>query len=194
MKRRQMLVAGGLLAVGAAAVAKEPISTLGASGRARATLSNAQACALLPIEVNHRLGSGNSFELLNYLTAEAPSGVMRLDFDLQLDNAGSPSSLIYVWQARRLSGGIMSGASQLQMQFDETLELSALVTVLDDSGAAKNFGVALPRSTLMAFVTARRSTGLPPALMDLRYDGSKRLLSLSDNSPRDFEALLVRTS
>ncbi len=151
---------------------------------------------MLSIEVDQRDGPrrSNSFELVDYLPAELASGVTRIDFDLLLTGDGIPQRQIYVWQARRWSQGAMLGASGLRMQFEDDLALGASVTVLDQSGIARRFGAEMPRATLMAFVTARRSTGVPPGLMDLRYDSSRRLLTLSDGSPRDFETLLVRTS
>lgn len=196
MKRRQILVASGLAVFGAAGLANGGVSTVPTGGRVTIPGGSGISCAVLPVEP----ASGapgrfrNEVQLVEFLPSEKSSGVARFDFDILLQEPGSSLRTVYAWQARRQSGGLMSGASSLRMGFESTLAVSVMVTVLGESGLARTLSTTLPERVLTAFVTSRRSTGRPPALTDLRYDSEKRLLTLVDGSPRDFETLLVRTS
>jgi hypothetical protein len=62
------------------------------------------------------------------------------------------------------------------------------------AGKTDVFNARVPNGSLMVLATARQRTGRPPQLADLRYDASKELLYMADGSPRDFDALLLRTS
>lgn len=201
MNRRKLLVAGGLgamSAMSAMAFGKEAVGALGVAGRGASPPlpPAAPACALLPIEVNQRATGAPITELqvVRYLPSETRSGLTRWDFDLQVFDQANLPQWVYAWQLRRSPSGLTMPSNGVKMRFPQGARLDMASTVMLASGIAEVFNASVPNGALMVLVTARQRTGSPPQLIDLRYDAGKGDLYLADGSPRDFDALLLRTS
>jgi hypothetical protein len=199
MNRRKVLVAGGLAAMSAMAFGKNTVGVAGIAGgdvRPPAQAPAAPACALLPIEVTQRATSAPITELriIRYWPSETSSGLARWDFDLQVfDQSGLPQ-WVYAWQLRRSASGLTMPSQGVRMRFPQGARLDMASTVKLAAGKAEVFNASVPNGSLMVLATARQRTGHPPQLGDLRYDAGRALLYLADGSPRDFDALLLRTS
>ncbi len=164
-------------------------------------VGGAPGCALYPVSVNHPgLAEPNGeLRIERYWSAEIHTTTLaRWDFDLSLiDDTGIPRSY-FAWQLRRSGSGQQSAGNSLRMRFPPGSQLGALATVQrrNQRGGLYTQGWAaqLPNATLMVIATARASTGAPPALELLRFDPTRRLLTLSTGDKRDFDALLIETS
>jgi hypothetical protein len=158
-------------------------------------------CALYPISVNYPALAEPNGELRieRYWPAEIQTtAVARWDFDLSLvDDTGIPRSY-FAWQLRRSASGQETAGNGLRMRFPAGSQLAALATVQrrDARGGLSTQGWAalLPNATLAVIATARASTGAPPAMELLRFDPTRRKLTLSSGEKRDFDALLIETS
>lgn len=194
MKRRQLLIAAGL-AAGSPALAGN--DWVGGGGRgALVSLGGAPgACALLPIDVSQRVVGAPISELriLKFLPGETATGVNRMDLDLTVPDAAYLPRTIYAWQLRRASNGAPYSSNQVRMRFPLGTQATLTATVRTATGT-RVFDASLPNGSLMVLTTARSSTGAPPALLDLRYQPGKSLLTLADGSPRDFDALILQTA
>lgn len=191
MKRRQVLVAAGL-AAGSPAFAGSEIST----GRVIIPLGGVPGnCALLPIEISQRVTGApvSEIRILKFLPGETSTGVNHMDLDLIIPDAANLPRTIYAWQLRRSASGAPQASNQVRMRFPLGTTLAMTATVRTQTGT-RVFDASLPNGSLMVLTTARRSTGAPPALLDLRYQPAKSLLTLADGSPRDFEALILQTA
>jgi hypothetical protein len=193
MKRRQLLVAGGL-AVGYPAFGGNEL--IGGQRGALVPLGASPGnCALLPIEVSQRVVGAPVSELriLRFLPGETATGVQRIDLDLTLPDQYSLPRTIYAWQLRRSTSGAAYASNQVRMRFPLGTSLALTATVRTASGT-RVFDASMPSGSLMVLTTARKTTGAPPALLDLRYDPRKGLLMLADGTPRDFDALILQTT
>ncbi len=196
MRRRGLLNA----AAGALAVLPFTLSKAHAFSSA-APRGGLAGCALYPISVNYPALAEPIGELRieRFWAAEIHSTALaRWDFDLSLvDDTGIPRSYC-AWQLRRSSSGQQSAGNGLRMRFQPGTQLGALAIVQrrDARGGLSTHGWAahLPNATLAVIATARASTGAPPAMELLRFDPTRRTLSLSDGDKRDFDALLIETS
>jgi hypothetical protein len=196
MKRRQMLVAGGLAAVSTVAFGGETVTSTIAKA-ALAAGAGAPACVLLPIEVSQR-ATGAPISLLQiskFWAGEAATGVARWDFDLRVYDAAGLPQAVFAWQLRRHgANGAAMASSGVRMRFPEGVRLDLAATVLGTTGKAQVFDAGMPSGSLMVLATTRRLTGRPPALTDLRYNPVGMQLTMADGSRRDFDALLLRTT
>lgn len=192
MKRRQILVAGGLAVAGGFALAQSRQTSRGTDAGGVVSAAG----ALLPISVNARVVGAPIAELQvqRFLPAEAKTSLVRWDFDLELVDESSLVRTIYAWQLKRTRDGRTSSGSSLRLRFPQGARLAIASTIHGQSGQSQVYSATLPSSTYMVLVTPRASTGLPPALADLRFDAGKQRLSLADGSPRDFDALLLLTA
>lgn len=192
MKRRQILVAGGLAAASCLAVGQSMPSRRigGVAGQTGA------AGALLPISVNSRVVGAPITELRvqRFLAAETRTGLQRWDFDLEVNDEFSLVRTVYAWQLKRMSDGRLIASSGLRLRFPGGAQLAIASTIKGSSGQTQVYSANLPNSTYMVLVTPRASTGLPPTLTDLRFNSAKQQLTLADGSARDFDALLLLTS
>lgn len=191
MKRRQLLIAAGL-AAGSPAYAGSEITT----GRGLVPLGGTPGnCALLPIEVNQRVTGApiSEIRILKFLPGEVATGVQHMDLDLTVADASNLPRSIYAWQLRRSGSSAPSASNQVRMRFPLGTPLALTATVRTATGT-RVFDASLPNGSLMVLTTARRSTNAPPALLDLRYQPAKSLLTLADGSPRDFDALILQTA
>lgn len=190
MKRRQALIAGGLALGGVAA-----ISGASATAALFGHSFERDACALVPLANEGGVASASVSELqiLGFLPAEVASSVRRIDFDVDVADDDGTLRTIYAWQARRAASGATSCGSRMRMRFAGGTLIQASATVVDAQGTERMFAGTLPVGHLLALATARRSTGAPPRLQDLWFDPVLSMLRLLDGSPRDFDALLLRT-
>lgn len=191
----------GLLAAAASAVAALPFVSLEAAVLGAEWARRAPGCALYPIPTSTPLPASPAGELHieRYWPAEWQGGALaRWDFDLSLvDDTGIPRSF-FAWQLRRSAGGQLSAGSGLRMRYEPGSRLAANATLQrrDARGrlSSQIWTAPLPSATLMIVATARASTGAPPAVELLRFDPVGRSLTLSTGEPRDFDALLIKTS
>lgn len=198
MKRREVLVTGGLAAVSVFAYGKDSIAapTVGVGRIApRPVPMMPTVCALLPIEFDQPT-VGNpikELQIVKYWASETATNVARWDLDLQVyDQFGLPQ-WVYAWQLRRSVSGHAMPANGIRMRFPLTARIDMTTTVKEASGSTGVFSTNVPNSTLMVLATARQSTARPPGISDLRFDPNKGRLYPADGGPRDFDALLLRT-
>jgi hypothetical protein len=200
MNRRKVLVAGGLAAMSAVAFGKNRVGsgvmTGGVTEPPTPAPAAAPVSALLPIEVNQRASGAPITELRisRYWPSETSSGLARWDFDLQVFDQANLPQWVYAWQLRRSASGLTMPSNGVKMRFPQGARLDMASTVMLAAGKTDVFNARVPNGSLMVLATARQRTGRPPQLADLRYDASKELLYMADGSPRDFDALLLRTS
>ncbi len=198
MNRRKVLVAGGLAAMSAMAFGKGGVGTGGLTGGITRPPVPAPAavCALLPIEIDQRATGApiTQLQVARYWPSETSSGVARWDFDLQVFDQADLPQWVYAWQLRRSASGLVMPSNGVKMRFPQGARLGMASTVKLAAGKTEVFNASVPNGALMVLVTARQATGSPPSLADLRYDPAKKDLYLADGSPRDFDALLLRTS
>jgi len=120
--------------------------------------------------------------------------VRRWDFDLLVEDNGGIWRTIYAWQLRRSTSGSVTAANSMRMRFPQGAAIGLSTNVQSLSGQGGVFTTRIYNGALSLLVTARQRTGKPPELMDLRYDPSRREVSMANGSPRDFESLLLQTT
>lgn len=198
MNRRQVLVAGGLAAVSALASAKGELGPVAIGGGAVVPAGGAVAvpCALLPIEYTQRATGApiGQLQIAKYWANQTTSTLALWNFDLQVYDNQSLPQWVYAWQLRRSASGMSMPSNGVRMRFPTGAQLDMTATVRARTGTAQVFSAKVPNGALMVLATARTTTGRPPEMMDLRYDPARTSLYMTDGSPRDFDALLLRTT
>jgi len=191
MNRRQILAAAGLAVVSRLASAGT-ISTLPGQGKpARAGL-----CALHPITTDRAFAGVpiTQLRIVRFQPDQLVSDIRSLDFDVRVLDSGSLPQTIFAWQLKRLTMGVISTSNSLRMRFPLGTQMDIEATVRTRAGKSAVYNNRLVNGSLMALVTARSSTGAPPALLDLRFNSSSGELALANGRPRDFDTLIIQTS
>lgn len=191
MNRRDLLLASsGVLVVGASGSAfGMPSGFLGAAADAGARDSR---CALIPLQAAAGpVPDLREICLQRFYPSEvdSPRQLEHLSLDLQLLDERAQLQTIYAWQLARRSCASWSGSFRMALPG----QLTRLVVHLRQRGAqVTETWSARPRIGFdSVLVTARASTGRVPDAADVRLDPATRALSLTDGSPRDFDAMLL---
>lgn len=153
-------------------------------------------CALLVLNAELDLIGKHASEVHidHHFAPTTATALMRVDLDLAIWDEGGTQRQIHAWQAQRHADGRACVASAVRMSFERACRVSLHAALSDSPGSRPRlWSSAIPGGSVLLWVTPRASSGIAPRRDELLFDEASLQLSLVDGSPRDFDAVLLRT-